>query len=198
MFGPNFHFYTLFESSKDSQVCRYYSYRILTSFVFKNYWNSKEDEWNEEVANPSKKGEIIEVEASMSSSKACYDKSSMKRRAWTSWWTVQYGPSPMIASKAFIQIEVSIENLIYAILVGNQNLFMCKWLLVYIAYFILYREYGQLGELFNMDPLPWFLSIFLYKLNSLNKEPHICHPCGKSKYIHVQMIIGLHCILHLV
>ena len=52
--------------------------------------------------------------------------------------------------------RVSIE-LIYAILVGNQNIFMCKWLLVYIAYFILYREYGQVGELFNMDPLPWLL-----------------------------------------
>ena len=138
MFGPNFHFYTLFESSKDSQVCRYYSYRILTSFVFKKYWKSKEDEWNEEVANPSKKGEIIEVEASLSSSKAC-----CYNLAWRG-------------------------------------------------------EHGQVGELFNMDPLPWLLPRFLYKLKSLNREPHLCHPCGKSKYIHVQMIIGLHCILHLV
>ena len=56
--------------------------------------------------------------------------------------------------------RVLIENLIYAILVGNWNIFMCKWLLVYIAYFILYREYGQLGELFNMDPLPWLLQRF--------------------------------------
>ena len=85
MFKPKFHFYTLFESSKDTQVCRYSSYRILTFFVLKNYWKSKQDELNEEVANPSKKGEIIEVEASLSSSKACYDKSSMKRREWTSW-----------------------------------------------------------------------------------------------------------------
>ena len=45
------------------------------------------------------------LRASLSSSKACYDKCSMKRRAWTSWWTIQYGPSPMIASKVFIQIE---------------------------------------------------------------------------------------------
>ena len=56
--------------------------------------------------------------------------------------------------------RVLIENLIYAILVGNQNIFMCKWLLVYIGYFILYREYGQIGELFNMDPLPWLLQRF--------------------------------------
>ena len=56
--------------------------------------------------------------------------------------------------------RVSRENLIYAILVGKQNTFMWKWLLVYIAYFILYREYGQLGELFNMDPLPWLLQRF--------------------------------------
>ena len=56
--------------------------------------------------------------------------------------------------------RVSVENLIYPTLVGNQNIFMCKWLLVYIAYFILYREYGQIGELFNMDPLPWLLQIF--------------------------------------
>ena len=34
----------------------------------------------------------------------------MKRRAWTSWWTIQYGPSPMIASKVFIQIEESQEK----------------------------------------------------------------------------------------
>ena len=85
-----------------------------------------------------------------------------------------------------------------SILVGNQNIFMWKWLLVYIAYFILYREYGKLGELFNMDPLPWLLPRFLYKLKSLNREPHLFHPCGKSKYIHAQMIIGLHYILHLV
>ena len=58
--------------------------------------------------------------------------------------------------------RVSIKNLIYAILVGNRNIFMCKWLLVYIAYFILYREYGQLGELFNMDPLPWLLQSFFF------------------------------------
>ena len=54
--------------------------------------------------------------------------------------------------------RVSRENLIYSILVGNQNIFMWKSLLVYI-YFILYREYGQLGELFNMDPLPWLLQM---------------------------------------
>ena len=63
--------------------------------------------------------------------------------------------------------RVSIENLIYAILVGNRNIFMCKWLLVYIAYFILYREYGQLGELFNMDPLPWLLQRLFFKFKSL-------------------------------
>ena len=56
--------------------------------------------------------------------------------------------------------RVSIENLIYAILVGNQNIFMYKWLLVYIAYFILYKEYGQFGELFNMYPLPSLLQRF--------------------------------------
>ena len=135
MFEPMFHFYTLFELSKESQVCKYYIYRIMTSIVLKNYWKSKEDEWNEEVTNPSKKGEIIEVEASLSSSKACYDTSSMKRRACTSWWIVQYGPSPMIASK------------------------------------------------------------FLYKLKSLKREPHLFNPCGKSKFILVQII---HYIIHLV
>ena len=36
---------------------------------------------------------------------------------------------------------------------------MCKWLLVYIAYFILYREYGQLGEL----NLIWTLSHDYFK-----------------------------------
>ena len=171
MFEPNFHFYTLFESSNDSQVCRYYSYRILTSFVFKKYWKSKEDEWNEEVANPSKKGEIIEVEASLSSSKACYDKSSMKRRAWTSWWTVKYmwTLSHDCFQGFYANWRVSRENLIYSILVGNQNIFMCKWLLVYITYFILYREYGQLGELFNMDHLPWLLQKFFFKLKSLKR-----------------------------
>ena len=54
------------------------------------------------------------------------------------------------------------ENRIYSILLGNKNIFIFKSLLVYIAYLILYREYGQLGELFNMDPLPWLLQrIFL-------------------------------------
>ena len=126
----------------------------------------------------------------------------MHRRAWTSWWILQYGPSPMIASKVFIQIEESqertssmpslweikiyscanyywstlhtssyIENMdnlvnysiwtlshdcfkvffsnwrvsrdefIYAIIVWNQKIFMCKSLLVNIAYFIFYGEY---------------------------------------------------------
>ena len=62
----------------------------------------------------------------------------------------------------YTNLRVSIENLIYAILVGNQNIFMWKWLLVYIAYFILYREYGQLGELSNTDPLPWLLQRFFF------------------------------------
>ena len=44
MFELKFHFYTLFESSKESQVCKYYNYRIMTSFVFKMYWKSQEDE----------------------------------------------------------------------------------------------------------------------------------------------------------
>ena len=43
----------------------------------------------------------------------------------------------------YTNLRVSIENLIYTILVGNQNIFMCEWLLFYIVYFILYREYGS-------------------------------------------------------
>ena len=70
--------------------------------------------------------------------------------------------------------RVSRDNLIYAILVGNQNIFMWKSLLVYIAYFILYREYGQLGELFNMDPLPWLLQRFRCEVGNSSCEINCC------------------------
>ena len=60
----------------------------------------------------------------------------------------------------FLNWRVSRYKFIYDIIVQNENIFMCKSLLVYISYFTLYREYGKLGELFNMDPLPWLLQMF--------------------------------------
>ena len=92
--------------------------------------------------------------------------------------------------------RVSIENLIYSILVGNQNIFTCKWLLVYIEYFILYREYGKLGEIFNMDPLPWLIQRFflnwraprdnlIYAIIVWNQNIFIC----KCKLINIAYFI---------
>ena len=105
-------------------------------------------------------------------------------------------PLPWLLLRFLYKLKSLNRELIYAILMGNQNIFMCKWLLVYIAYFILYGEFGQLGELFNMDPLPWLLQRFflnwrisrdnfIYDIIVWNKNIFMC----KCKLVNIAYFI---------
>ena len=61
----------------------------------------------------------------------------------------------MIPSNVFIQIEESQERTSSMPSLWEIKIYSCEnhyWSTV--AYFVLYIEYGQLSELFNMDPLP--------------------------------------------
>ena len=92
--------------------------------------------------------------------------------------------------------RVSRENLIYAILVGNQNIFMCKSLLVYISYFILYREFENLvnysiwtlsHDCFKGFFLNWRVSRddFIYSIILWNQNIFMC----KCKIVNIAYFI---------
>ena len=65
----------------------------------------------------------------------------------------------MIASKVFFSNwRVSRDNFIYSMIAWNQNIFMCKSLLVCIAYFILYGENIKLSETIQCGTSPMIAS----------------------------------------
>ena len=178
-----------------SQVCRYYNCRIMTSFVFKKYWKSQEDDWN-----------ILHFQHLRM--RWHYTKyATLSMREDTSWClevlgihlnnfhSLGYKLTKNNKLTNYIMRRLKIPRKKEKSLRYMHPCQAQRHVMINIAW---RGEHGQVGELVNMDPLPWLLPRFLYKLKSLNREPHLFHPYGKSKYIHVQMVIGLHCILHLV